>query len=147
MSDEVRVNESEGIVEVVSSAVLTRQDMESTKDRLQRILEEKGIRRVLIDTARLRSLPHTMDIFEVCSTYSRDFKIALLVTASNPINKDLAFAETVGVNRGQRVKMFRDQEEARRWLGTTNEQVSNYGLNDDGKNPPHLMPTVEDVIL
>lgn len=121
MSDEVHVNESEGIIEVVSSGVLTRQDMERTKFRLQRILDEKGVSRVLIDTARLQSLPSTFDLFEVCSTYSTHFKIALLVMASNPINNDLAFAQTVGLNRGQIVKMFWDQEEARRWLGTTND--------------------------
>ena len=119
MSDEVRVNESEGIIEVVSSGVLTREDMESTKARLQRILDEKGISRVLIDTARLQSLPSTIDIIAVWSTYSRDLKIALLVTVSNPINKDIAFSETVGVNRGKRVKMFWDKEEARQWLGIT----------------------------
>jgi hypothetical protein len=121
MSDELHVNESEGVVEVVPSGVLTRQDMEDTRARLQRILDEKGISRVLFDTARLQSVPGTMDIIAIWSTCSRDFKTALLVTASNPINKDIAFAETVGVNRGKRVKMFRDQEEARRWLGRSSD--------------------------
>lgn len=145
--DEVYVNEKEGIIEVVSSGVITRQDMESTRDKLQRILGEKGISRVLIDTARLRSLPSTMDLFEVWETYSRDFKTALLVTASNPINKDIAFAETVGVNRGQIVKMFWDEEEARRWLGTTNDQVPKHDVEGAGKNPQRLMSLAEDVIL
>jgi hypothetical protein len=133
MSDEVRVNESEGIIEVVSSGVLTRQEMESTMATLQRILDEEGVSRVLIDTARLQSAPGTLDIFEFCSTSSRDFKIALLVTDSNGINKDIAFAETVGVNRGQRVKMFWDREEARRWLGTANDRVSNHSVKGDDK--------------
>jgi hypothetical protein len=133
MSDEVRVNESEGIIEVVSSGDLTRQEMGGTMATLQRILDEKGIRRVLIDTTRLHSAPGTLDIFELCSTYSRVLKIALLVTDSNGINKDVAFAETVGVNRGQTVKMFWDEEEARRWLGTANDQVSNHSVKGDDK--------------
>lgn len=145
--DEVYVNESEGIIEVVSSGVLTRQDMESTKAKLQRILGEKGISRVFIDTARLRSVPSTMDLFEVWETYSRDFKTALLVTASNPINKDIAFAETVGVNRGQIVKMFWNEEAARRWLGTSNDQVPKHGVEGAGKNSQRLMSLAEDVIL
>ena len=121
MPDEVRLNESEGIIEVTNSGVLTRQDMESTKAKLQRILAQKALNRVLIDTTRLQSVPSTLDIFEAWVTNSRDFKIALLVGASSPFTKDVMFAETVGANRGQTVKVFWDQDEARRWLGTTND--------------------------
>jgi hypothetical protein len=121
MTDEIHLNESEGIIEVVSSGTLTREDMENTKAKLERILAEKAVSRVLIDTSRLQSAPSVVDIFEVCTSYSRDFKIALLVKASSSITKDVAFAETIGVNRGQTVRVFWDQEEARRWLGATND--------------------------
>ena len=121
MPDEVRVNESKGIIEVVSSGDLTKQDMERTKAKLQSVLAENAFYRVLIDTTRLHAVPKTFEIFEAWSTHSRSFKIALLIMASSAIAKDVAFAETVGVNRGQVVKLFSDKEEALRWLGADDD--------------------------
>lgn len=122
MSDEVRVHEDEGIIEVVSSGILTRQDMESTKAKIQKILVEKGFRRVLIDTTRIQSDPDTFNIFDAWKNHSKDFRIAILATESSPIIKDILFTENVAVNRGQTVKVFWDREKARRWLGiSTND--------------------------
>ncbi len=41
MSDEIRVNENDGIIEVISYDVLSRQDMEETKIQLQQVFEKK----------------------------------------------------------------------------------------------------------
>ena len=116
MSDEVRVNKEEGIIEIVSSSTLTRQDMESTKAKIQKIFTEMGFRRILIDTTRIQSTPLTVDIFEALEDHPKNFRIAILVTASSPIVEDVLFAENVAVNRGQTLKVFWDQEKAREWL-------------------------------
>ena len=68
MPDTIRVIESENLIEVVSSGVLTRQDMESTKASILQILAEKAIDRVLIDTTRLESVPPVFDIFDALAT-------------------------------------------------------------------------------
>jgi hypothetical protein len=121
MPDEVRVKENDGIIEVVSCGVLTRQDMEGTKTKLQQIRADKKINRILIDTTRVESVPSTSDIFEALVTQPPGFRIAILVAASNAIIQDVAFAETVGVNRGKSIKVFLDAREARRWLKRTTE--------------------------
>jgi hypothetical protein len=118
MPDKICVNESAKIVEVVSSGTLTRQDMESTKSRVQQILAEKAIDRVLIDTTRLESVPAMFDIFEAFSTLPPGFKIAILVTPSSEIVKDVNFAQIVGGNRGTTIKICIDQNEAVQWLET-----------------------------
>ena len=118
MSDEIFVNERDKIIEVVSSGVLTRQDMERAKTIFQEIFSEKGIDRIFIDTTRLESAPSVFDIFEVFATLPIGFKLAILVTPSSPIINDVTFAGTVGSNRGTTVKICLDQNEARQWLST-----------------------------
>jgi hypothetical protein len=120
MTDIIRVNESDNIIEVISSGVLTRQDMESATTRFRQILAEKGIDRVFIDTTRLESIPAMHDIFKVFTTLPPGLKIAILVAPSSTFIKDVAFAETVGGNRGDTIKVCLDENEARQWLGVTN---------------------------
>ena len=118
MPDEIRVNENDSIIEVMSSGVLTRKDMENTKAKFLQINAEKAINKVFIDATRLEHCPDTLDIFEFFATQLLGFKIAILFTASSAITDDIFFAETVGSNRGVIVKAFSDENEARLWLGT-----------------------------
>lgn len=117
MPDEIRVNESDKIIEVFTSGVLTRKDMENTKEKFIQINAEKSINRVLIDTTRLEYAPSTFDIFEALATQPMGFKIAILFTPLSAITDDIYFAETVGSNRGVIIKAFSDESEARQWLG------------------------------
>ena len=116
MPDEIRVNETEKIIEIVSSGSLTKQDMEKTKTMIQQIRAEKAFNRVLIDTTKVKSAPDSIDIFDAIATQARDFKIAIVVTPSNLMTEDMYFAETVGSNRGIIIKVFTDENEARQWL-------------------------------
>jgi hypothetical protein len=118
MPDEMCVNERCNIIEVVYSGVLTRQDMESTKTKSQQMLAEKWIDRVFIDMTRLESAPSIIDIFEIIASLPPGFKIAVLITPSSPIMREVNFAETVGLNRGTIIKVCLDKNEARQWLGT-----------------------------
>ena len=121
MPDEIRVRDSDDIIEVISFGVLKRADMKSTKARLQEIHAKKAINGVLIDTTRVDSVPDTIDIFHALATQSLDFKIAILAVASSPFTEDFSFAETVGVNRGKMIKVFFEREKARKWLGASVE--------------------------
>ena len=116
MPDEIRVNENDSIIEIISSATLTKQDMKATKSKIQEIFTEKAVNRVLIDTTRIESPPHSIDIFNAIVTQPQGFKIAILVTPSSPITEDMYFAENAGINRGIIIKVFTDENEARQWL-------------------------------
>lgn len=117
MPDDIRFLEKDGIVKVVSTGVVAGEEMENTKKRLQRFYDEKAVCRVLVDITGLASVPGLADIFEaMASPHLLEWRIAFLTTASIPIKKDVAFAETVGLNRGKTVKVFEDEGAARRWL-------------------------------
>ena len=118
MPDEICLNENNNNIEVVYSGVLTRQDMESTKAKIQQILAEKTIKRVFIDTTRLESGPSIFDIYEIIASLPLGFRIAILIAPSSPIIDEIAFAETVGLNRGVTIKAYLDRNDARQWLGT-----------------------------
>jgi hypothetical protein len=117
MPDEIRVNENDSIIEIISSGTLTKQDMENTKTEIQQINAEKAINNVLIDTTRIESAPSSINIFDAIVTQPQGFKIAILVTPSSPITEDMYFAENAGINRGIIIKVFTDENESRRWLG------------------------------
>lgn len=99
MPDDIRVNEDEGVIEVISHDIVTRQDMERSKIRFQQIFDEKGIDKILIDANRVTSGPGTLDTFENMVTFSSVFKVAILIKESSVHTKELKFAENVGTNR------------------------------------------------
>ena len=117
MPDEICVNERDNIIEVVYAGILTRQDIESTRTKFQGILAEKSIDSIFVDMTRLESAPSIFDIFEIISSIPAGLKIAMLITPSSPIIREVTFAETVGRNRGTTIKICLDQNEARQWLG------------------------------
>jgi hypothetical protein len=121
MPDEICVNESNNIIEIVYAGILTRKDIESTRTKFQEILAEKSIDSIFVDITRLESTPSIFDIFEIISSIPAGLKIAMLITPSSPIIREVTFAETVGRNRGTTIKICLDRNEARQWLGTFND--------------------------
>ena len=121
MPDEISINERGNIIEVISSGVLTRQDMKGTKPRFQKILAEKPINRIFIDTTRLKSVPSIVEIYEIITSLPVGFKIAILIAPSSPIIREVTFAETVGRNRGTTIKVCLDRDEAWQWLGASKD--------------------------
>ena len=61
-------------------------------------------------------MPHTMGIFDLFSTFPREFRLALLVQESQATAQEIRFAETVSVNRGILVQIFHEEDKALQWL-------------------------------
>lgn len=116
MPDEIHIDEKNKIIEVISRGIITPKDIEHTKNELLKICNRKGINKVFSDTTRIVSVPNVMDIYGIVKDYPRNFIIAFLIKEPSEVNRQVTFAETVGNNRGFRIKTFTNKKDAKQWL-------------------------------
>jgi hypothetical protein len=116
MPEKIQVNEDLGIVELESSGKVTKQEMVESISQLREIFDKQGIYKVLVDATRQDKMPSTFDIYELFSTYPREIRLAVLIQLSQATADDITFGETVGVNRGVRMKTFCEKKQALKWL-------------------------------
>jgi hypothetical protein len=116
MPDKVHVNREQKLIQVQSYGVVTRDDIAESIASIREIFDSEGINKVLVDTTGQEKMPNTIDTFELFAAFPRAFRLALLIQQSQVTERDIAFAETVGFNRGVQVKIFHDKEPALRWL-------------------------------
>lgn len=79
---------------------------------------EKGCTKVLCDERNLEYALETIDTYEYAKFVAEMApKVGKVAIVFNPqCSEEAKFWETVAVNRGVQVAMFRDMEQARRWL-------------------------------
>ena len=116
MPDTIRVNQALGIIEIESFGKVSKEDIAGSIARVREVFEEQGINRVLVDTTGQESMPGTLSIYDLFSTFPQEVRVALLVGSSQATGQDLSFVETVSRNRRIEVKIFEDRDEALRWV-------------------------------
>jgi hypothetical protein len=116
MPDKIFVNEDLDIIEVESFGEVTADEIARSIAKVREIYSEKGVSKILVDTCKQESLPTTIDIFDLFSTFPREFKLAILVKQSQITEEDLDFIETIAVNRAIRMKIFSERDVALEWL-------------------------------
>lgn len=116
MPDKIRLNEDRGIIEIESYSVITKVDIAESISKVQQILNDKGINKILVDTTKQDTMPSTLAIFDLYSTFPQEFRIAILIQKSQVTAEDISSAETVAVNRGVLMKVFCEKEPALQWL-------------------------------
>jgi hypothetical protein len=100
MPETLTVNEELKIIESKSSGDLKPEEMRHTMGEATKINQATGIKLGLVDMTKVTSLPKTFDLFQLAKELPRQFKIALVCKKEQAIRKQLAFAETVAINRG-----------------------------------------------
>jgi hypothetical protein len=111
-------NQEEDFLEVRATGKMDDKAFPEVVETYWSILKEHGCHRSLIDYRNFVFTKSTLEIYirpetvvEVGGTNL--VKMAVIVES---INKEYYFLETVYLNRGFRIKMFTDSEEAIRWL-------------------------------
>lgn len=117
MPDRVHVDESRDLIEIQSFGVVTKADIAASIATIRELAESNNIDRILVDTTMQEEMPSTTEIYELFSEFPRRTRTALLSDESQPTSEDLAFVESVSVNRGTQMKVFFKKEEALAWLG------------------------------
>ena len=116
MPDEITINKSEGIIEIRSYGLVTKEDIESSISEVIRIRESDGLYRVLVDATQQDSMPRTFNIFDIFSSFPRNIMCAIIVDKKQHNFPDLRFAETVALNNNVLVRLFESREDALEWL-------------------------------
>lgn len=116
MPDKVSLNKKTGIIEVRSSGIVSRHHIENSIATVKRIFEETGHHRILVNTTEQTSMPNTVDIFDLFSTFPPELRVALLARKGQITENDLAFTELVAKNRALQISVFSDKNKALKWL-------------------------------
>jgi hypothetical protein len=116
MHDGIKVDERRGIIEVCSYAKSSKEDIARAINKAQQIFRDKGFNKILADTTKQDAMPNSFDIFDLFSSFPREFRTAMVLKKNQKTEKDLIFAETVGENRGVLIKIFYDRKPALQWL-------------------------------
>lgn len=115
MPEEVRFLEDKLYVHVHSYGVTTIDDWRRSLAAIESIYNENGTRKVIVDIRERQSDLNAMDLYDFGKELSSKFQYAIV--AEKKSLKDQHFLEIVGQNRGKRIKVFSDYDEAEAWLG------------------------------
>jgi hypothetical protein len=123
MSHKVSYNSDLRIIEVKFQGTVTLHEVEEAFPEAVRLAREQNCflslsdlrdAAITLSTVELYDLPQKLSALFASSGIS-DHEIKRALVAEKDLD-DYRFFETVTVNRGQRNKIFRDTDEARRWL-------------------------------
>ena len=116
MPEQVIVKKDLGIIEILSFEEVVPEQMARSIETVERIYDETGIDKVLVDTRGLEIMPGTVDMFELTKSFPKYLKIAILVRFGGDLRTKLEFGENVAFNRGVTIRMFDFRAEAVEWL-------------------------------
>ncbi len=116
MPYELKVNKDSGIIELISFGSVSREQVIESMEKVNRLSEETGIKRLFVDSREVDAMPNTIDQFELTSKFPRFLKMAILIPEESELTATYKFGETVGVNRGIPIRVFVSESEAIEWL-------------------------------
>jgi len=116
MPDSVTHNEELGIIEVHSFNIISTEDVSSTVNIVKHISNETGIKKVLVDTLEVESMPSITSILNLTKTFPRNVKIAILCSKEQPTFKDILFIEKSALYQAISIRLFTSKNDAFQWL-------------------------------
>ncbi len=121
MAYDMKVMREDGYLHVVVTGDNTPDDVAAYLDQIRRVCAEHGLAKVLIEENLTGPQLGTVDIYDVINAASGGVAPAIRSVAFVDTNPEhdfapMKFAETVAVNRGVSVRVFRDVPAAREWI-------------------------------
>ena len=116
MPDEINVKKDLGIIVIRSFGLVTRDDIDSSVKDIQKIFEETGINKILVDATQQKKMPSIIEIVQLFSELSRDLRLALLANLLRATSNELELVRNVAISHGVSVRLFDDRDEALQWL-------------------------------
>jgi len=116
MPETVTFNKEFGIIEVHPYGNVSSKDISSSVNLVQNISNETGIKKVLVNTLELESMPTITNIFNLAKAFPRNLKIAVLCSKEQAAFKDVLFTETAALYQGISIRLFSSQTDAFQWL-------------------------------
>jgi hypothetical protein len=114
MPEEVTYEPHNALMRVRAWGVDPIADWIASKKEVVQLSETHGVFYLLVDTRELTTAPSILDIFDFGQDWPGTIKTAILV--GEETSEDVAFVETVAVNRYKQMQIFYDEDEALLWL-------------------------------
>ena len=115
-------NPANEIVEVTFSGSTSGSDLRELTSELIQLEKDSGVNRILIDTAEMEISASLVDIFNLPAKQyieegaDRRARVAVLLPTSDREKEAVQFYKMVCSNRGWRVQVFPERQDAIRWL-------------------------------
>ncbi len=105
-------------VSVALTGEVTRNDLESARNKTNLALTSNSCNRILVDATRINLSLSDMENFEFTSEHRSRFPLGVRIAlVGRPDqSENLRFAETVAQNRGVIMNLFLDRAQALNWL-------------------------------
>ena len=113
MPYKVKLDAENQLLRVQFSIDSTVENWKSALIQIERLSEEAGIRRVLVDIRKQTDQANTMELFDFGSQLPRYIAFAVLCDIHH---EDYYFIESVAKNRGITGKNFDSEQDAIKWL-------------------------------
>lgn len=115
----LNIHAEEALLEIVARSELTFADLLASQGETEKVAEEKGIAKVLIDARQMQSTPSVPEFLSFGKTLSgspvlKSLRYALV--GASPSGFQLKFLRSVTRNLGFEVNLFEDRAEALCWL-------------------------------
>jgi hypothetical protein len=97
---------------------LTIDELYAGRIEARDLLEKNRWKRLLVDLSQASIGIRLLDLFSFTVSHGETFPrhLVIAVVGNQESKKDTEFAETVARNRGLRMKVFHDCDQARAWL-------------------------------
>jgi hypothetical protein len=116
----MKVSSDEKTVIATVEGKLDKASYLSVRNKIFDLLKSINVKHLLIDLRRVIMNASTIEIFKMASsaieTFPLGIKYAIVYSEKTTTEENAKFGETVAVNRGGLVKVFRDISEAKKWL-------------------------------
>ncbi len=115
----LNVHAEEALLEIVAHAEVTFADLLASQGETERMAEEKGIAKVLIDARQMQSTPSLPELVSFGKTLSGSpvlKRLRYALVGTSPSGFQLQFLRSVTRNLGFEVNLFEDRTDALQWL-------------------------------
>ncbi|OGW39616.1 MAG: hypothetical protein A2Y97_07050 [Nitrospirae bacterium RBG_13_39_12] len=117
MPYDMSVNLEEGYILVHLYGELTKADIDSALEKILIIRREQKVNNILCNQHQLQVPPGNMTVFDTARRFAGGPFVGMkLAIVRESIPEGMHFFETVATNRAGIVKVFDDDEEAKKWL-------------------------------
>jgi hypothetical protein len=121
MAWKVEVDSEKGFIHTVYSGVVTKDDILDSMAETVKMLSGKGPQKFFTEWIDAISTLSTTEIFAIPSEWedskmNKGSVLALVVQKDDRSQKDAKFYENICVNRGWRVRVFTQRNDAIQWL-------------------------------
>ena len=116
MPDKVQINESLGLMTVISYGVVTSYHIRTSLDLLNDLKSQGKVDKVLVDSRDIEVFPSFGELASLSDAFPAKISIAVVIREEHAIVEDLRFLQFAVSNNGARIRLFSTVAEAKEWL-------------------------------